>query len=239
MRAVIAKQPGGVEVLEIVERPRPTPGPSQLLVRNFASALNRADLLQRRGLYPPPPGDSDVFGLEFAGEVAEAGSEARGFRRGDRVFGLAGGGDAGSRSTTASRSRHALYDAAAAVPRPLHRERARCSRWAACKEVALARRQSGVGSAAISWRGRQARRSSHGGNGRKVALCLSSAARAVNHREAFRDRRAGRRLIVDPWALSGSGTPARCAGAGGFDRRRLVGAPVSADLAVILHRRLR
>jgi putative PIG3 family NAD(P)H quinone oxidoreductase len=92
MRAVIAKRPGGVDVLEIVEVPAPEPGPEDLLVRNFAAALNRADLLQRRGLYPPPPGESEVLGLEFAGEVAEAGSAVEGFRRGDRVFGLVGGG---------------------------------------------------------------------------------------------------------------------------------------------------
>ena len=92
MRAVVARSPGGPEVLEIADRPAPPIGPRDLLVRNFAAALNRADLLQRRGLYPPPPGESDILGLEFAGEVAEAGAEVRGFRKGDRVFGLVGGG---------------------------------------------------------------------------------------------------------------------------------------------------
>ena len=92
MRAVVARSPGGPEVLEIADRPAPTIGPRDLLVRNFAAALNRADLLQRRGLYPPPPGESDILGLELAGEVAEAGAEVRAFKKGDRVFGLVGGG---------------------------------------------------------------------------------------------------------------------------------------------------
>jgi len=121
MRAVAFRKPGGVEVLEIVDIPRPEPGASDLLVRNFATALNRADLLQRRGLYPPPPGDSEVLGLEFAGEVAEVGGEVRGFQRGDRVFGLAGGGGYGEFLTV----HHGMavpipdnfsYESAAAVP---------------------------------------------------------------------------------------------------------------------------
>jgi len=92
MRAVVARNPGGPDVLEIVDRLPPAIGPRDLLIRNFAAALNRADLHQRRGLYPPPPGESEVLGLEFAGEVAETGSEVRSFRKGDRVFGLVGGG---------------------------------------------------------------------------------------------------------------------------------------------------
>lgn len=92
MRAVIARKPGGVEVLEIVELEAPRPGPGELLVRCYAAALNRADLLQRRGLYPPPPGDSEVLGLEYAGEVAEVGPGVVRFRRGDPVFGIVGGG---------------------------------------------------------------------------------------------------------------------------------------------------
>ena len=92
MRCVKVKEPGGPDVLEIVDLPEPGPGTGQLLVRNFAAGLNRADLLQRRGLYPPPAGESDILGLEFAGEVAAAGEGVEGFSRGDRVFGLCGGG---------------------------------------------------------------------------------------------------------------------------------------------------
>src|SRR5262245_66644730 len=92
MRAITFRTPGGPEVLQFTEVPDPTPGPEQLLVQVRASALNRADTLQRRGQYPPPPGESDILGLELAGEVAAVGTATQGFRVGDRVFGLIGGG---------------------------------------------------------------------------------------------------------------------------------------------------
>jgi tumor protein p53-inducible protein 3 len=89
MRAIVATAPGGPEVLQIQEVPDPRPGPSDLLVRVRAAGLNRADLLQRLGRYPPPPGDSEILGLEIAGEVLEPAGD---FRRGDRVMALVGGG---------------------------------------------------------------------------------------------------------------------------------------------------
>ena len=92
MRAITFHTPGGPDVLQLTEVPDPMPGPEQLLVRVRASALNRADTLQRRGQYPPPPDESDILGLELAGEVEAVGPAAQGFRVGDRVFGLVGGG---------------------------------------------------------------------------------------------------------------------------------------------------
>lgn len=92
MRAVTLTGFGGPEVLTVSDVPTPTPGPEQLLVRVRATALNRADTLQRRGQYPPPPGDSEVLGLELAGEVEAWGGAVSGFRKGQRVFGLVGGG---------------------------------------------------------------------------------------------------------------------------------------------------
>jgi putative PIG3 family NAD(P)H quinone oxidoreductase len=92
MRAVTLTGFGGPEVLAVLEVPTPRPGPEQVLVRVRATALNRADTLQRRGLYPPPPGDSEVLGLELAGEVEAWGNAVTGFRKGQRVFGLVGGG---------------------------------------------------------------------------------------------------------------------------------------------------
>ena len=93
MRAVVITTPGGPEVLEVRDVPRPTPSADEVLVRVRASALNRADLLQRRGRYPAPPGwPADIPGIEFAGEIAEIGSAVRDWREGDRVFGLVGGG---------------------------------------------------------------------------------------------------------------------------------------------------
>lgn len=92
MKAVVQDGSGEADVLRIAEVPTPEPGPEDLLVRVRCTALNRADILQRRGMYPPPPGDSELLGLEVAGEVAAAGERATGFEPGDRVFGLVGGG---------------------------------------------------------------------------------------------------------------------------------------------------
>jgi len=93
MKAVIITRPGGPEVLELREVPDPKPGPGEILVRVRASALNRADLLQRRGYYPAPPGaPQEIPGLEFAGEVAQNGAGARRWQSGQRVFGIVAGG---------------------------------------------------------------------------------------------------------------------------------------------------
>ena len=93
MKAVVITRFGGPETLELRDVPDPSFGPDEVLVRVRASALNRADLLQRRGLYPAPPGaPAEVPGLEFAGEVLDAGSRVTGLQRGDRVMGLLGGG---------------------------------------------------------------------------------------------------------------------------------------------------
>ena len=77
MKSIVITRPGGSEVLKTEERPVPDPGPGEIRVRVHASALNRADLLQRRGQYPAPPGaPADVPGLEYAGEVDAAGDGA-------------------------------------------------------------------------------------------------------------------------------------------------------------------
>ncbi len=93
MRAAIITEPGGPEVLALAERDAPTPGPSELLVRVEASALNRADLLQRRGFYPAPPdAPQDIPGLEFAGVVTATGNYVTRYAVGDKVMGIVGGG---------------------------------------------------------------------------------------------------------------------------------------------------
>jgi NADPH2:quinone reductase len=93
MRAAIITRPGGPEVFEIRQVPTPAPAADQVLVRVRAAGLNRADILQRRGLYPPPPGTpQDIPGMEFAGEIAEFGPEARLWQKGQRVFGIAAAG---------------------------------------------------------------------------------------------------------------------------------------------------
>ena len=93
MRAAVFTRPGGPEVLEVQERPMPVPAPNEILVSVKASALNRADLSQREGNYPAPPGaPPDILGMEFAGEVAGVGTEVVAWQPGDRVFGIVGGG---------------------------------------------------------------------------------------------------------------------------------------------------
>jgi putative PIG3 family NAD(P)H quinone oxidoreductase len=89
MLAIDVKEPGGPEVLRLAEVPDPVPGPDELLVRVRATAVNRADTLQRRGKYPPPAGASPIIGLELAGEVVHA---AHGFAAGERVMALLPGG---------------------------------------------------------------------------------------------------------------------------------------------------
>lgn len=108
MQAVVQMAPGGVDTLrlDVVEKPEPAPG--QLRVRVLAAGLNRADIVQREGHYPPPKGASPVLGLEVAGVVDAVNGQSR-FQEGDAVFGLiAGGGYA----------EYALLDSSAAIPKP-------------------------------------------------------------------------------------------------------------------------
>ncbi len=101
MHAAVITEPGGPDVLQIMEVEDPVPGPEDVLVDVKASALNRADMLQRQGGYPAPAGSpSDIPGLEFAGIVLEAGERVIGMAEGDRVFGLLGGGGYASRTVT-------------------------------------------------------------------------------------------------------------------------------------------
>lgn len=92
MRAVIAREPGGPEVLELTDVPDPVAAEGEVLLRVAATAVNRADTLQRRGLYPPPPGASHVIGLECSGEVVAVGPGVTHWSPGDRVCALLSGG---------------------------------------------------------------------------------------------------------------------------------------------------
>jgi putative PIG3 family NAD(P)H quinone oxidoreductase len=92
MKAIAISRPGGPEVLEIVEREKPLPGEDEILVRVEAIGLNRPDVQQRRGLYPPPPEASDLPGLDIAGIVEAIGSGVTQWRIGDAVCALANGG---------------------------------------------------------------------------------------------------------------------------------------------------
>lgn len=97
MRAVIASGPGGPDVLSVAELPDPEPGPGEVAIAVAATAVNRADLLQRMGFYPPPPGAPDVLGLECSGTVAALGPGVEGWAVGDEVCALLAGGGYASR----------------------------------------------------------------------------------------------------------------------------------------------
>src|SRR3954462_749492 len=92
MRAVIVTEPGGPEVLTWAEVPDPVCGPGEVIVDVAATAVNRADLLQRQGFYPPPPGASELLGLECSGVISEVGEGVTGWSVGDEVCALLSGG---------------------------------------------------------------------------------------------------------------------------------------------------
>ena len=92
MRAVILKSHGPAEGLVLGTSPLPEVGPEQVLIKVRAASVNRPDIMQREGNYPPPPGESDILGLEVAGTVATVGKEVTNWRVGDRVMALIGGG---------------------------------------------------------------------------------------------------------------------------------------------------
>ena len=91
MKAIVAPQPDGAEELALVERPVPRVGAEEVLIKVAAAGVNRPDILQRRGLYPPPPGAPDILGLELAGTVVEAG-EGASHLIGKKVCALVAGG---------------------------------------------------------------------------------------------------------------------------------------------------
>lgn len=92
MKAVVAPEPGGPEAMILVERPVPTPEAHDVLIAVEAAGVNRPDVMQRRGLYPPPPGASDILGLEVCGVVTAVGPDVVRWSIGDRVMALVSGG---------------------------------------------------------------------------------------------------------------------------------------------------
>jgi putative PIG3 family NAD(P)H quinone oxidoreductase len=123
MRAIRFENAGNADVIKLVEEPVPQVRPHDLLVRVYAAGMNRADILQRQGFYGERPdfGDSVVPGLEIAGEVVELGAAATGFRNGDRVMAIVGGGARAEYARVDSRMAMVIpdrlsYAAAAAIP---------------------------------------------------------------------------------------------------------------------------
>ncbi len=122
MRAVVITKPGAPDVLQIVERPTPEPSRGEVRVRVRATAINRADLLQRMGAYPAPAdAPADIPGLELAGEVEALGEGVERLKVGDRVFGLVGGGAYAEQLVTHERALAKIpatmsFEDAAAIP---------------------------------------------------------------------------------------------------------------------------
>lgn len=158
MQAAVYTRAGGPEVIALQERPTPTPQADFALVRVRAAGLNRADLLQRAGHYPAPPGaPPDIPGLEFAGQIEAVGPDVRLFKPGDRVMGLAGGGGHATHLLAHERTLVAIPDrfdfrAAAAIPEVFitaHDALFTQGRLVPCERVLVHAIGSGVGTAAL------------------------------------------------------------------------------------------
>ncbi|MDY6850215.1 MAG: NAD(P)H-quinone oxidoreductase [Thermodesulfobacteriota bacterium] len=92
MKAVLLDGFGGIDVLKVGETDKPAPKEGEVLVKVVATSINRPDLVQREGKYPPPPGDSEILGLEVSGVIEEIGPGVSGWEKGERVMSLVGGG---------------------------------------------------------------------------------------------------------------------------------------------------
>lgn len=190
MKAILFDTPGAPDVLRYGDAPDPTPGPDELLVRVRATAVNRADLLQRRGVYAPPPGASPILGLELAGEVlAPAGH----WRAGDRVMAVVtGGGYAELAVVPAGMAmripENLSFEEAAAIPEAFLTAFLNLFTLGALRAgetVLIHAGASGVGTAAIQLaRVAGAQVFATAGSAEKLALCRELGADlAINYRE--------------------------------------------------------
>ena len=187
MKAVLLSGVGGVEVLHIGEHPDPAMKEEELLVRVKATALNRADLLQRRGKHPPPKGVPDILGLEMAGEVVDVGGACEGWAPGDRVCALLPGGGYAERVSIpaglAMRIPENLsFEEAAAIPEVFltaYQNLFNVARLAPGEMVLFHAGGGGVGTAAVQLI-REAGATSlvTAGSKEKIDLCLALGARA-------------------------------------------------------------
>jgi putative PIG3 family NAD(P)H quinone oxidoreductase len=204
MRAVVITEPGGPEVLQVQDVPDPTPKPDEVVIDVAATAINRADLLQRQGNYPPPPGASPYLGMECSGTIAALGDAVAGWEVGDEVCALlAGGGYAEKVAAPVGQLLHipagvGLVDAAA-LPE------AACTVWSMLFGTGAGRLQpgerllvhggsSGIGTIAIQVaHGRGAIVFATAGTPRKVEFCRKLGAEvAINYRDEVFDARIER-----------------------------------------------
>jgi len=194
MTAIAITRPGGPEVLQPCRRPVPAPGPGEVLVRVSAAGVNRPDLMQRQGLYPPPPGASDIPGLEIAGTVAAVGAGVAGLAVGDAVCALVSGGGYAEWCLAAEPLCLPIppgldFAQAAALPETLFTvwtnlfdsERGRLQ---AGESLLVHGGSSGIGVAAIQLaRAFGARVFATAGSAEKCRFCEGLGAAAVNYRE--------------------------------------------------------
>lgn len=196
MKAILYDMTGGVEVLYYGDAPQPTPSDGELLVRVHATALNRADLLQRSGGYPPPKGASEILGLEIAGEVVHAVGD---WKIGNRVMGVVSGGGYAEYATIPAAMaipipENLTYEQAAAIPEAFltaYLNLFWLGKLQAGENVLIHAGASGIGTAAIQLaRQAKARVFVTAGNDEKLALCQSLGAEiGINYKtESFKTR---------------------------------------------------
>src|SRR3712207_6242968 len=203
MHAVTIPEPGGPEVLTWAEVPDPVCGPGEVLVDVAATAVNRADLLQRQGFYPPPKGASDILGLECSGIVSEIGEGVTGWSAGDEECALLAGGGYAERVAVPAgqllpKPSGVELGTAAALPEVT------CTVWSNVFQLARLQRgesflvhggSSGIGTMAIQLAARAGDRVfTTAGTDAKLAVCRELGADvAINYRdEDFLEREIGR-----------------------------------------------
>ncbi|MCU0448068.1 MAG: NAD(P)H-quinone oxidoreductase [Microscillaceae bacterium] len=191
MKAVTIKQFGGVENLVIDDWQTPEPQAQEVLVKVHATALNRADLMQREGKYPPPPGASPILGLEIAGEIVAVGDEVKNRKIGDRVCGLIPGGGYAQYAVideqmTFQIPQNLSFEAAAGIPE-VFLTAYQALRWLAKiqpqEKVLIHAGASGVGTAAIQLAKIWGNPSYVTASSAKHALCLDlGATQAIDYK---------------------------------------------------------
>ena len=194
MIAIEIREPGEPDVLVPAERPRPSPGSGEVLIKVGAAGVNRPDVFQRRGRYPPPPGASDIPGLEIAGTIEALGADVRDWRVGDPVCALVAGGGYAEYCTAPAPQclpvpRGLDVAAAAAIPETFFTvwtnvfERGRLQ---AGESILVHGGSSGIGTTAIQIaRARGARVFATARTAEKCAACERlGAERCINYREA-------------------------------------------------------
>ena len=200
MKAIHFDTPGGPDVLRLVDRPAPTPAQGEVLIRVEAAGVNRPDILQRRGGYAPPPGASDILGLEVAGTVVEVGSDETRWRPGDTVCALVAGG--GYAEYCAAPSAQCLpipsglrVEAAAAIPETyftVWTNLFQLAKLTGDETVLIHGGSSGIGTTAIQLaRAFGATVLATAGSDDKCAACERLGAQAINYRTADFVERVG------------------------------------------------